>query len=178
MNNADSVITDLTMNVAMGLIPILILMSLTMTLAIIIRNTSLKDVKHFSYNKWLSLVLLLFAVNLVILFSAYYLFGYVLEAQLSDSIIVWYVPAIFILQGIIQKLLLNQLVKPKDLADNKENRNKKFGYALGATIPVVFIALLDIIDLDPNSNAIYFIAPLLIALPLILIYIYTMKINK
>ena len=178
MNNADSEITELTKNVAVGLIPILILISLSMTLAIIIRNTALKDLKRVSFNKWLSLILLMFTISLVTLFGAFYLFGYVVEVQLSESFIIWYVPAIFFLQGIIQKLLLHQLVKPKDLSDTRENRNKKYGYALGATIPVVFIALLNFIDLDPNSNAIYFIAPLFMALPLLLIYIYIMKINK
>lgn len=178
MDITDTFLIDFSKSLAIALAPIFILFSIIITTTLLIRQKAIKELSHVSTVRWIFVIILLFGISFLVLFTAFYMYGYVLSAETSSSLLALYLPATYFVQGIAQKLTLNLILKPKELPDTQESRNKKFGYALGATLPVAFIALLKIIDIDANSNEIYFVAPILIALPYALVYIYVKNSKK
>lgn len=192
MDSSSQIIIDTQKNLAVILIPLFFILSFVMTAVLLIRNERAQQQKQQSFSKWLLGACVLFILGAGVFFIYFYFSGYFLNNSDSEQLSFYFVPLLFIIQGVVQNIVIRILYRPHPIFDEPRMIHpdvhsdksfsinpKKFAIWL-APVMIAFTGIIMNIPAlkDPNSKLIYLVAPIMIALPLVLIAYVSTKNKK
>lgn len=176
--NPNQLIIDTQKSLAIGLLPFFITSSLLLTAVMLARKSIRQDLRHQSPERWMGCIVTLVLVGTGIIFAGFYFLGYAINQFSSSTVFGLFLPLIYAVQGVVQNIIIRLFFRPMVVggspAPKANNSGKSVAIALGAGIPMVLGLIFKYTNAE-DTNLIYLVMPIFIALPFIAIWFMTKK---